>query len=119
MSDLHNEFIIETDIAPDEARSKFGMRPLVDFITGFVKKIEPKKGFVGADIALNWQSIVGEEIASLATPAKFSRADGVLHLKLKSVAMAPMAEYQKPVIMDRVNACFGYQAVRQIRFKSV
>ncbi|MCL2439694.1 MAG: DUF721 domain-containing protein [Alphaproteobacteria bacterium] len=119
MSDDWNEFILEKTPDPEEIRYKFGARPLVETITGFVKKLSPQKGFVGADIALNWQAIVGEEIASLATPTKLSRSDGVLYLKLKSVAMAPMAEYQKPVIMDRVNSCFGYQAVKTVRFKSV
>ncbi len=78
-----------------------------------------KYGLMTADLVLEWPQIVGEELAQVCQVMKIrfpglNRQQGCLHLQTNS-AMAMALTYSQPIILERVNQYYGYQAVSQIR----
>jgi hypothetical protein len=78
-------------------------------------------GFVQSSIVSRWREIVGERYAAVSSPESIrfpagKRCDGVLNLIVEG-AHAPMMQHVAPVIVERVNRFFGYQAVARIAFR--
>jgi hypothetical protein len=70
-------------------------------------------------LALDWASIVGEEIAANTLPlevllSKRRRLGGTLHLKVTS-GYALVISHCEPQLLERVNAYLGYGAVERLR----
>ena len=75
------------------------------------------RGFTIGRILSQWPDIVGE-MASWCRPdavtfPRESRTDGTLRLQIAS-GRGPQAQAMSQVIIDRVNANFGYQAISRI-----
>ena len=75
------------------------------------------RGFTIGRILSQWPDIVGE-MASWCRPdavafPRDSRSDGTLRLQIAS-GRGPQAQAMSQVIIDRVNANFGYQAISRI-----
>ena len=78
-------------------------------------------GFVQSSIVSRWREIVGERYAGVSSPESIrfppgKKSDGVLTLVVEG-AHAPMMQHVTPVIMERVNRFFGYQAVARVSFR--
>ena len=78
-----------------------------------------KRGFVHAGIVNRWSAIVGEELSRASAPRRISwptrRAEpGVLHVRVES-ARATEIQHMTPLIIERVNAYFGYPAIGAVR----
>ncbi len=78
-------------------------------------------GFVQSSIVSRWREIVGERYAAVSSPESIrfppgKRAQGVLTLVVEG-AHAPMMQHVAPVIVERVNRFFGYNAVERVFFK--
>lgn len=76
------------------------------------------RGFAQARVLTHWREIVGEDIAKIAHPVDVSYARGGLGATLSvltSGAQAPMLEMQKEQLRQKVNACYGYNAIARIR----
>jgi hypothetical protein len=78
-------------------------------------------GFVQSSIVSRWSEIVGERYAGVSAPesirfAPGKRSEGVLNLVVEG-AHAPMIQHVAPVIVERVNRFFGYQAVARVAFR--
>lgn len=89
-------------------------------IEDLTKKLLGKNGFLYADILQNWSQIVGEDLASHSFPeridfSKDMRTNGTLYLQVSSGAFAVEIEHKKPLILEKINTYFGYQAVNQIK----
>lgn len=83
-----------------------------------LQKVGEKRGFAIARLLTHWSDIVGPETARRATPVKISHDRGGLGATLTVLAQgatAPMVEMQTPAIRDRVNACYGYNAIARVR----
>ena len=75
------------------------------------------RGFAIGRILSQWPDIVGE-MASWCRPdavafPRESRTDGTLRLQIAS-GRGPQAQAMSQVIIDRINANFGYQAISRI-----
>ena len=75
------------------------------------------RGFAIARIVSHWQDIVGD-MSSWCRPdavsfPRDSRTDGTLKLQIAS-GRGPQAQAMSDVIIDRVNANFGYRAISRI-----
>lgn len=83
-----------------------------------IRKVAEKRGFAETRLLTNWVEVVGEDLAALATPLKVSyRQEGfgaTLNVSCES-ARAPELSMQLPIIKDRVNACYGYNAIARVR----
>jgi hypothetical protein len=76
-------------------------------------------GFSEASIILDWSKIVGPELAAHCCPDRLSFQKGkqgqaTLYLKVEP-AFSLMVEYSHPLILDKINSYFGYQAVSRLQ----
>ncbi|MDR0367455.1 MAG: DUF721 domain-containing protein [Rickettsiales bacterium] len=110
-----SEFDIEKPVAPAAARSRRGAVALADAIEGIVRKFAPKNGFAGADINREWTRICGAEIASMISPVRLDRRQGVLYARAASASLSSLAQYKAPLAVERINSYFGFSVVKRIK----
>jgi hypothetical protein len=101
---------------PSKSRSN-KMKRLSTMIDPMIAPSARARGFTTERILSQWPDIVGE-IASWCRPdavafPRDSRTDGTLRLQIAS-GRGPQAQAMSQVIIDRVNANFGYQAISRI-----
>lgn len=83
-----------------------------------IAKAGGKRGFEVARILTHWAEIVGEEAALASSPVKINYVNkefGATLTLLTTGAQAPMLQAELPRIRERVNACYGYNAVSRVR----
>lgn len=76
------------------------------------------RGFAQSRVLTHWAEIVGEATAKIAHPVDVGYAKGGFGATLTvltSGSQAPMLEMQKEQIREKVNACYGYNAIARIR----
>jgi hypothetical protein len=78
-------------------------------------------GFVQAAVVSRWAEIVGERYAKVSTPESIrfpagKKAGGTLTLTVEG-AHAPLIQHLGPLVIERVNRFFGYEAVNKIAFR--
>lgn len=78
-------------------------------------------GFVQSAVVSRWAEIVGERYANVSTPESVrfpagKKAGGTLTLTVVG-AHAPLMQHLTPLIIERVNRFFGYEAVDKIAFR--
>ena len=91
---------------------------LVADISGVAFK---KFGFVQGAVVSRWAEIVGERYAAVSSPESIrfpagKKSGGTLHLMVEG-AHAPLIQHLAPMIIERVNAFFGYAAVGAVAFR--
>lgn len=75
------------------------------------------RGFAVARLLTHWAEVVGEEIAAMALPVKVGygrEGFGATLTLLTTGASAPVLQMQLPQIRERVNACYGYNAIARV-----
>ena len=82
-----------------------------------IRGASESKGFAVSRLLTHWADIVGADIAKCARPVEitYGRKFGATLTVLTTGAQAPMLEMQKEQIRERVNACYGYSAISEIR----
>ena len=78
-------------------------------------------GFVQGAVISRWAEIVGQRYARVSTPESIrfpagKKAGGTLTLSVEG-AHAPLIQHLGPMIIERVNRFFGYEAVSQLAFR--
>ena len=78
-------------------------------------------GFVQSSIVSRWREIVGERYAKVSSPESIRfpagrKGGGALTLLVEG-AHAPLIQHLAPIIIERVNRFFGYEAVNRVIFK--
>ena len=78
-------------------------------------------GFVQSSIVSRWREIVGDRYAKVSSPESIrfppgKRSAGILTLVVEG-PHAPMMQHVAPVIVERVNLFFGYEAVERVQFR--
>ena len=78
-------------------------------------------GFIQSAIVSRWNEIVGERYARVSSPESIRfpagrKSGGVLTLLVEG-AHAPLIQHLAPLIIERVNRFFGYEAVNRIVFR--
>jgi len=78
-----------------------------------------KRGFGEAHLIAQWDSVMGEDLAAQISPDRLSfargeRREGTLHLRV-APGFALEAQHREPLLIERINAFFGYRAVARIR----
>ena len=106
---------------PQEAPRARRARSVADMLPDVGRAAFKRFGFVQSSIVSRWREIVGERYAGVSTPESIrfppgKKCEGVLTLVVEG-AHAPMMQHVGPVIIDRVNRFFGYQAIQRIAFK--
>jgi len=96
-------------------------RAVSDIVPNIGRAAFRRFGFVQSAVVSRWHEIVGDRYASVSAPESIrfppgKRSDGVLNLVVEG-AHAPMMQHVAPVIVERVNRFFGYQAVARVAFR--
>ena len=106
-------------------RDMGGRRPGLKMLGATVPKLTDKalrkRGFVESAIIHRWGSIVGEEVAGWCAPDRVAfprdrRVGATLHLVVPG-ARALEVQHLEPVLLERINTVFGYDAVTRISIR--
>lgn len=105
---------------PSDAKPRRRMRGFERAVTLVGQELRSpaeKRGFAETKLLTHWTEIVGPDIAEVAVPVKikFGRGFGGTLQLLTTGAQAPMLAMQKQVIITRVNACYGYSAIKDVQ----
>ena len=99
------------------SRRHQGFQPAARLLGERIRKAGEARGFAVARLLTQWAEIVGPEIAALARPVKMSHGRegfGATLTLLVSGSAAPVVQMDLPRIREKVNACYGYNAVSRI-----
>jgi hypothetical protein len=80
-----------------------------------------KFGFVQSSVVSRWHEIVGERYGKVSLPESIrfpagKKSGGTLTLLVEG-AHAPLIQHLGPMIIERVNRFFGYQAIDRVVFR--
>lgn len=107
----------KTTPPPLPSRRQRGFEAAGGLLTPHLRQAAEKRGFAIARLLTHWAEIVGADLAPLCRPVKISHAKGGLGATLTlltSGAAGPMVQMQLPTLRERINACYGYNAIARI-----
>lgn len=94
-----------------------GFEPAFGLMKDAVRTAGESRGFAVARLLTHWAEVAGEEMARKTRPVKIGYGKGgmgaTLTLLVKA-AEAPMVQMALPVLKERVNAVYGYNAIAHI-----
>jgi len=104
-----------------KASSPRSARPLASIIRKVTSPAFRRRGFAQQEMITRWDAIVGETVGKHSQPERIqfsrdSRDEGVLHIRAEG-AFALELQHLEPLLLERVNAYFGYRAVTKIVIK--
>ena len=96
-------------------------RPCGELVSDIAGTTFKRFGFIQGAVVSRWAEIVGERYAKVSTPESIrfpagKKAGGTLTLSVEG-AHAPLMQHLAPLITERVNRFFGYEAVSKIAFR--
>jgi hypothetical protein len=105
----------------DEAPRRGHVRACGDLVGDIAGTSFKRFGFVQGAVVSRWPEIVGERYAKVSTPESIrfphgKKAGGTLTLAVEG-AHAPLMQHLGPLIIERVNRFFGYEAVSKLVFR--
>lgn len=103
-------------LSPHKRRMR-GFEPTGSLVREPVRKAGETRGFTVARLLTHWPEVVGEEIAAHTRPVKVGYGKGGLGATLTLLTIGPLApvvQMQLDHIRERVNACYGYNAISRI-----
>ncbi|MDT8857437.1 DUF721 domain-containing protein [Paracoccaceae bacterium Fryx2] len=99
------------------ARRMGGFEPASGLLKDRIRTAGEKRGFAVMRLLTQWAEIVGEDLARSTRPVRIGYARegfGATLTLLTRSAEAPMVQMQLPAVKDRVNACYGYNAISRV-----
>ena len=103
---------------PRSYNAKRGFSRASTLVQHRIRGATETRGFAQSRVLTHWAEIVGEATAKIAHPVDVSYAKGGFGATLTvltSGAQAPMLEMQKEQLREKVNACYGYNAIARVR----
>lgn len=101
-----------------KTRRSCGFEPAAGLLRDRMRKAGESRGFAVARVLTHWAEIVGADIAALAQPQKIAYGrvgmGATLTISARG-ASGPMLDMHLPAIREKVNACYGYNAVEKVR----
>ncbi len=117
---MYNLFMAEKKFT---ARFHYNSQTMTNLVRPTIEPICRKRGFVSADIFINWSSIVGQRYALTVQPEKMvwsrknnsnSKEPATLVVRTDS-ATSMFLEYEKTQFIERINSFFGWRAISRIK----
>jgi hypothetical protein len=105
------------DASTSAPRRRKGWEAASALLSDRIRKAGESRGFAVARLLTHWDQIVGSDLSAQTRPVRvgYTRDGfGATLTVLVQGAVAPLVEMQKARIRDRVNACYGYNAVTRI-----
>jgi hypothetical protein len=105
----------------ENAPRRGGARPCGELVGAIAGTSFKRFGFVQGAVVSRWPEIVGERYAKVSTPESIrfpsgKKSGGALTLHVEG-AHAPLIQHLAPLIIERVNRFFGYEAVSKVVFR--
>ena len=98
-----------------------GLRSFKNTLPTKVKRIIDKKGHMFSQTLDNWKYIVGDDLFKICYPKSFKSSNKLggsfLNIMVKRGNEVDL-EYSKKNIMNKINAFFGYEAVKNIKLNT-
>ena len=94
-----------------------GFEPAAGLLRERIRSAGEARGFAVSRLLTHWPEVVGEDIAAQTRPVKIGYARdgfGATLTLLTTGAAAPMLDMQREKIKERVNACYGYNAISRV-----
>lgn len=105
-------------VTPSEPkRRRRGFEPAAGLLKDRIRQAGESRGFAVARLLTHWAEVVGDEVAVMARPIKVGygrEGFGATLTLLTTGAAAPVLQMQLPKIRDKVNACYGYNAISRV-----
>lgn len=112
-------------------RTRFKPRavPLAELLDGCMSEALAKQGFAGSDVIASWGDIVGEPLATFSQPLKMewpkrrrgegpdARPDPATLVVRVEGAFALDLQQMTPLVIERVNAHYGWACVGRIAIR--
>ncbi|WP_375262428.1 DUF721 domain-containing protein [Palleronia sp.] len=100
-------------------RRKFRKGPVraATLVERDIRRVGESRGFAVSRLLTHWEEVAGHEMAAICRPVdvSFSRGGmGATLTVLTTGAQAPMLQMQVETLRRKVNACYGYDAIRRI-----
>ena len=100
-------------------------RPAADLLRAKIRELGESRGFSATRLLTHWTEIVGESVAAIARPLEIRHPrprpghppEGAILTVLALGAAALRLEMEKERIRERVNACYGYNAIAKLRIR--
>ena len=94
---------------------------LKTLLPNLIKPTLNKSGLAQATLILDWDKVIGQKLALYTMPLKStypknSREGGTLHL-IVHPAWALLVQQSEQIIVEQINAFYGYKAIERIRLK--
>lgn len=102
---------------PNSSRKR-GFQQTGGVLAARIRGVAETRGFSHTQIITRWREIVGPDIARIADPVKVTYGNkglGATLVLLTKGAFGPELDMQKPVIREKVNAIYGYNAIARIQ----
>lgn len=101
-------------------RGSSGPRLIGVVASRLTRPVLGKHGFAVGAIVTDWEAIVGRELAAHVVPSRVSfvrgeRTEGTLHVRVAGGAFAMDVQHRAPILIERINAYFGYRAVARVK----
>ena len=103
---------------PRSQRIGRGFRQAGSLLEKRVRTAGESRGFSVAKVLTHWDEIVGPNTAQVSRPVNVSygrKGIGATLTILTTGAYGPILQAQLPRIREKVNACYGYNAIARIR----
>ena len=103
---------------PRSQRIGRGFRQAGRLLESRVRTAGESRGFSVARVLTHWDEIVGPDTAKVSRPVNVSygrKGIGATLTILTTGSYGPILQAQLPQIREKVNACYGYNAIARIR----
>jgi len=103
---------------PANPRRLRGFEPASLLVRDPVRKVGEARGFALVRLLTHWAEVAGAELGQITRPVDISygrEGMGATLTLLVPGAAGPIVQMQLPALRERVNACYGYNAVVRIR----
>ena len=98
-------------------RRRRGFEAAASLMSQRVQKVAEGRGFAVSRLLTHWPEIAGESLAAITRPVRISHTRGGFGATLTLLTSGPsalMVEMQLPQLREKVNACYGYNAIQKI-----
>lgn len=96
-------------------RTASSIKPLGEALEELVQKLGIKSKLQEYEAVIQWESIVGEQIAKMTTATRITK--GVLFVKVKTGTWRNELTIRKREIIQKINATLGGEIVMDIKFQ--
>lgn len=109
----------------EENKRTYKTSSLSDIARTINSRAFKRYGFTKSDILVHWGEIVGTVLARFSMPERLifprknefnDKASGVLYICVEG-SFAPEMQHLEPLIIDRINAYYGFKAVERLVFR--